>query len=484
MAEEMTASYGAVQKRAFLGGRVIAMRYCLVGLLSLAGSTYLIRALGSRAWATYTVAYFLITFVDQNIGTRLLGAVVHADGIVPVRTMRSAALLMQALGSVMLVAFITISLPAAALTRLVDVGICLAAVGVCAYVYASRSLSLVLLERKLDYRWVAVGEIVDQITFYGIAISLVLSHHGLPGVALALAVRGIPTAVLLRVRSRAPFIGGWDRTGTAELLRFALPTLGASAFVFGEGLVPIMVLGGQHARFLAFFMTSSSLIGYAAVAQVVVQRMGFPSFRLLRGAPEGLMRAVERTTNATVFTLTSMVVPMAGLSPLWLPALFGRGWRVASLALLPIGLGFVLAGVISVLSGALYTLGQPGKMLRGYATMTVLYGGSAFAATRISVAAGVGVAYAVSRIIGVMMLRSALSRRIGRVSMARSGCVVVLGASAAILLGVTSWYHAWLFLAVAVAILIPLWVIELIRNWSWISRAIGFGQPGNALVPG
>jgi len=473
--DPVSAEYRGVQERALVGGRSLALRYVLVGLLSLGGSTFLIRSLGANAWATYSVAYFLITFVDQNIGARLLGSIVRWPGAPPVRMLQAAGALMQALGAGLLLLFLAVALPADGLSSLADLGLCLAAVGVCAYVYALRTLPLVLLERALEYRWIAIGEVLDQITFYVVAVPLVLSHEGLRGVAVALAVRGIPTAVLLRLRSRAPLVGRPLRAEIGELLHFAVPTLGAAGFILVEGLMPLLVLGGEHARALAFFMTSSSLIGYAAVVQVVVQRVGFPSFNLVRGAGGQLARAVKRTNGAALFVLTSMVVPMAGFSPLWLPLLFGSDWKPASISMVAIGAGFVLFGSISVLSGALYTLGHPRDVLRAYAVMTLIYGGLAVVGAHLSVLAGVGIAYAVSRAFGLALLGFDVARRGCPVPMARMAGVVGFAIMVATLLATATWHHQWLAATVVAALALPLWARGFALNRGWLIRAIGRG---------
>lgn len=480
MTAPVSAEYSGVQERAMTSGRSLALRYVVVGLLSIAGSTYLIRALGADAWATYSVAYFLITFVDQNIGARLLGSIVRWPGEPPARMLAAAAALMQALGGGLLLLFIAIALPADGLSSLAELGLCLAAVGSCAYVYAVRTLPLVLLERALEYRWIAIGEVLDQITFYVVAVPLVLTHHGLRGVAVALAVRGIPTAILLRLRSRAPLFGHALRAEMGELLRFALPTLGSAGFILVEGLVPLLVLGGEHARALAFFMTSSSLIGYAAVVQVVVQRVGFPSFSLVRATGGELARAVNRTNGAALFALASMVVPMAGLSPLWLPVLFGADWKPASISMVAIGAGFVIFGSISVLSGALYTLGHPRDVLRVYAVMTLVYGGLAAVGAHLSVLAGVGVAYAVSRAVGLALLGFAVARRGCPVPMARSAVVVAFAIAVAAVLALATWHGQWLAGAAILAIALPLWARGFALNRGWMLRAIGRGTPSKA----
>src|SRR4051812_12918705 len=72
-------AYALTRARAVAGSRWLMIRYGVVGLLSLAGSTYLIRNVGPEAWAAYSVGYFLAVFAEQAFGASLLGALVCAD---------------------------------------------------------------------------------------------------------------------------------------------------------------------------------------------------------------------------------------------------------------------------------------------------------------------------------------------------------------------------------------------------------------------
>jgi O-antigen/teichoic acid export membrane protein len=478
----LSSDYPDVKQRALVGGRALALRYLVVGIISLGGSTILIRSLGAKAWATYSVGYFLITFIDQNIGARLLGSIVRWPGVLPVGLLRSAAGLMQVLGGALFLLLVGAGFLATGLSSLEKLGLCLASVGVCAYVYASRTLPLVLLERVLEYRWIAVGEIVDQLTFYVVAIPLVLGGEGLKGVALAFAVRGIPTAVLLHVRSRAPLVGRAARGEVREILHFAGPTLGLASLILVEGLTPFLVLGGGHARDLAFFMTSSSLVGYAAVVQTVVQRVGFPSFSLVAGAGGELARTANRTSGAAVFALVSLVVPVAGLSPVWLPILLGSDWKSASILMVAIGAGFVLNGPISVLSGALYSLGHPRDVFRVYVTMTLAYVVLAVAGVQVSPLAGAGVAYVMSRALGLALMRLDVARRGCPVAMRGTAAVIAFATVVAAALAMSVWHGEWLGAAAVIAVALPVWTRGLARNRTLLLRAFGLSTPNEAAV--
>src|SRR5439155_26331040 len=77
---------------------------------------------------------------------------------------------------------------------------CLLALSVATLVTASRSTPVALLERRLAYRWIAAAEVLDNIAFLPVALPVLYLGGGFDALVVALAVRNIPAAVLLRWR--------------------------------------------------------------------------------------------------------------------------------------------------------------------------------------------------------------------------------------------------------------------------------------------
>ena len=83
--------------RASSGAATLAARYLFVGLLNLGATTLLVRHLGPARWASYGVALFLANFMDQYLGSKLLGAVIASPNPSP-GLLRSGAYVMQLIG--------------------------------------------------------------------------------------------------------------------------------------------------------------------------------------------------------------------------------------------------------------------------------------------------------------------------------------------------------------------------------------------------
>src|SRR3954453_1937633 len=87
--------YDGTKDQAVASSRTMFVRHIAVGLLSLAGSSVLIRDLGPALWASYGVAYFLTAFVDVVFGANVLGSLVRSPAEPDRRRKEAAAGVMQ-----------------------------------------------------------------------------------------------------------------------------------------------------------------------------------------------------------------------------------------------------------------------------------------------------------------------------------------------------------------------------------------------------
>lgn len=373
------------------------VRHLAVGALSLPGAIFLVRSIGNDDWATYSVAYFLIVFLDITFGANVLGGLIRSPRGPGRRDLEAAVSLMHVVGLGTTALLLVLAFPAADLYGDDRLAGALVAVAACGYVYAWRSTSLAVLERRLEYRWVAAAEILDQVTFYAIAVPLVLAGLDFTGVAIGLAARGVLAALLVRWHAPAPVVGRLHRPEVRRLIEFAVPTLGSAAFFLANGLVAVSVLGASRATELAFFLTVGTIAGYAAVPQVIAQRVGFPAFASLQLDHERFRRAVARTAGIANVVIVTLLVPLAGLSPLWLPVLFGDEWNRAGMVMAIYGVGLLFNGFVTVGIAALNSLGHPRDVFVLQATMTVLYLVAAVVLVSETALLGVAIAFALSR---------------------------------------------------------------------------------------
>ena len=429
-------TYETTKLRAVSAGRSLFVRHLTVAGMSLVGSTFLIRSLGPADWATYTIGYYLVVFFDTTLVSKVLGHLIRSPEAPTPDDVATASRLMQIAGGALFVLFAAICVPASDLFGRADLRYVLLAVGTCAYVYSSRSVSAALLERSLDYRAIAVADVLDQLSFYVIAVPLVLAGFGVPGVAVALATRGGLPAFLLRRRRPTPWLGWVDGRRLRRILDFGVPSLLLSMVVLLDGLVPTLVLGGSHAVELAFVMTSGTIIGYAVTASVVTQRVSFPGLASLQSDPSRFRSALHRLVVLTNCAVITPTVPLAALGTVWLPLLFGESWEQAGIVMAVFGSGLLVSVVTLMLASALASHGYARETLALQLSITLVYLGLALVLEPPWILLGVPVAYLVSRIVGLGTTWDVLRRRGIRVRL--GGPVVQLAFAAAITIGTSA----------------------------------------------
>ena len=92
------------------GAGLLIARYLVVGLLNLVAVTFLVRRLGPENWASYATGLFIANFVDQYLGPRLLGSVVHAKAVSP-QILAAAAFTSQLGGVLVFTVVLALALP-------------------------------------------------------------------------------------------------------------------------------------------------------------------------------------------------------------------------------------------------------------------------------------------------------------------------------------------------------------------------------------
>lgn len=394
-------SWRQARSGAVHGARILVVRHIVVGVLSLAGTSFLVRQVSPAEWASYNIAYFLIAFIETTFNSTFLARIVRDRRPLQAALLRSAAAFMLAVGVAGSTLLVLLSGPATAAYGQPSLEAFLLAVAACAGVSALRALPVAMLERRLEYRTIVIAEVADQVTFYAVSVPLVLSGDGYAGIALGLGLRGVPSLIALRLLVRVPLVGGWQRSEGHEILSLAVPTSGAAALFLLNGFVPTVVLGGDNATELAYMLTAGTIVGYLATVQVVAQRVAFPSFAALSAGDERSVALVS-TVRLSVACVGALLIPAGALAPLWLPVLLGDGWDQAAGPFTLIGGGLAANCVVGVVSAHLLADGDARGPLRLQMLMTGSYVLLAVPGAFVDPLLGPSTAFFLSRLLGAM----------------------------------------------------------------------------------
>lgn len=237
-----------------------------------------------------------------------------------------------------------------------------------------RTPTLILLERKLEFRAVAAAETVEQIAYYTWGITLVALGAGVWGLATASIIKTLTgTAMILRA-SPVPSLGprySWQRL--RPLLGFGIK-FQAVVLVNAVGIqllnVGVAVVSGLAA--LGVWVLAWRILQVPFLLFGALWRVSYPAAAQLLSAGEDAKRIIERGVSlAAVSTGFILVTLMGVLSPL-VPLIFGEQWGDVTTILPPILFALQLSGPISVATaGYLYAIGDVNAVLRA-ATVTSL----------------------------------------------------------------------------------------------------------------
>ncbi len=200
-----------------------------------------------------------------------------------------------------------------------------------------------MLERRRDYRAIAVASMAGNVVYTVLALAMALRGFGLWSLVVPTLVQVALEATLNSARARLPLSTPPSRTGAGTLLHAGAATTATQmlnwAGLNGPSLITSNLLGpyvlGFYARAANLQNTALQLTG-GPVGRVLV-----PTFASLQGAPERLRETFKRFMGAVLplNALVSMVAVVHGEAIVRL--LLGRKWFGAIPIVQLLFLGFV-----------------------------------------------------------------------------------------------------------------------------------------------
>ena len=359
--QEEHLSAGEVRQRAVTGAVIDVLRGFGVRFVGFVGTLVLARLLTPHDFGVIAFGATLVTFAnflaDGGIGTALIRRIEP-----PARADLSALLAFQlGLNTVMAAAISLALLPFGELGQVTAVMV------IALPLTAVRVPGVILSERQLNYRPLAVVEIVESICFYGSAIVLVIGGWGVWGLASASIVRALvgSTVILFLVpSSRLRPVPSWARVRPLLGFGFRYQAVGVTGMIRDQGTNAVIAL-----------VAGVSALGVWTVAFRILQipllfiasfwRVSFPGMSRLVAAREDVGGTIERVVAVVAVGSGLMLAPLVAATPAWVPALLGSQWADAVAVIPPASLHLMIMGPISAaLIGYLWAVGDASAVLR------------------------------------------------------------------------------------------------------------------------
>jgi O-antigen/teichoic acid export membrane protein len=230
--------------RAVRAGAQLLLRTVMLRILTLVGTLVLTRILAPEAYGAFGILAALVTllsaFGDVGLGASLIQqrddpspAELATTWTTQVLIATAGVVVLWAAAPWVVAAFSGLGGDAVMQFRVLAVGLLWASL---------RSLPSVMLERRLQYLPIAVGEIAGQVVFYAIGISGALLGNGIWGLCIGAVAQSLTAMLIVNVAWRPSLRPGMDREILRRQMRFGAAYQSSYALAWArDGAIPVVV---------------------------------------------------------------------------------------------------------------------------------------------------------------------------------------------------------------------------------------------------
>jgi O-antigen/teichoic acid export membrane protein len=350
-----------VRRRAVIGAVIDTIRAIGVRGVGVIGALVTARLLTPYDIGLVAIGATVLTFGDflddGGVGPALIR---RAEA--PTKSELQALLAFQIALDVLIVVIVgLVMLPFGRLGQLTTVIVASLALG------AVRVPATIIYERRLDYRPMAVVDVVQTAVFYTWAIILIVLGWGVWGLASAYVVRELTGSALMLIMLRdgrvAP-VPSWAKI--RPLLPFGLRYQGAAlAHMLRDQGVNIGVAAFGGVAMLGLWNVAWKILNIPIALFQALWRVSLPGMSRLVAANEDLGPTIERVMGLVAIGTGVILAPLAASSSAWVHLLLGAKWAGAAAAIPPGCFAMVFGVPISVaLGGYLWAIGLASIPLR------------------------------------------------------------------------------------------------------------------------
>jgi PST family polysaccharide transporter len=349
-----------LRQLALRGGIAMAVRQLVGMALSFAGLVALARLIGPTHYGTYVAALAVhswLALVCQWGGDVFL--VRKPDEPTPDDAHLAFGLNLVVGGLVALLALPLGSL-AGAWIGIAGIDLAITALLGVMPLQLAAQVPLALLQRRMDYRRLAWAELSGHAALYAVAIPAAWADWGLAAPLAGWWAQQVVTASLaFRFARYRPRLLRRRPEGARPMLVFGL---GYSASVWLwhlrlllNPLVVARLLGPEAAAGVAVAIRLAEALSFM---RVVIWRVSLAALGRLGGDHARIARGVAEGMRLEALAIGPPMAAFALLAPWLVPFALGRDWSGAATVFPWLGLAYLVNGVFSLQSSALYALGR------------------------------------------------------------------------------------------------------------------------------
>lgn len=402
-----------LRRAALRGGIYLAGRQIVSILLKFVGVLLITRVLGPARYGAYVsglnVYQYSATISYVGVGVYLL----RQEGDVPEMSFGTAYSILMMAGLPLVMA---IEMGAGLLANWIGVAGFEAVMRIIILGLPFQLLSIpasVRLERRLDYRSVAMVEIVGQIAFYVLGVPLVLLKFGPSSLAAAWVLQQIVTCFAAHVAAGTYPRFSFNRPTARSIVRYAVDFSVANWIWQARMLVNPMIVGpALGAAAVGIVGMTIGLLEMLSIIKTIAWRLSVAILTRIRSNVERLRTAVTEGMELNVLAVGTILLAFGWTGRFIVPRLFGLRWAGVMEIYPYIALSYLTVAAFNIHSATLSVINRNrGLAIYHIISVTIFAVVAFFAVSKFGI---IGYGYAeVATIPAYIVMHIVLARAIG-----------------------------------------------------------------------
>jgi O-antigen/teichoic acid export membrane protein len=358
-----------------MGRQLVSMALSLIGLLVIT------RIIGPAAYGPYVAALGICQYA-QNLGQAGIGVyLVRADGQVTERTydVATTLLLLSSGGLVLLLeaslGLIARWIPMPGLSPLLAVLLLTVLLQTLTVAASAR------LERALDFRRVAMIEMVAQLLYYGAALPLVLLGFGVWSLVSGWCLQQLFLCVAFHVAARYRPRLAWDRAVVRSMLSYTFGYAASDWLWQLRNLVNPLIVGHfLPAEAVGQVGLAIRMMELLSFTKTIAYRLSVAVLAKVQHEPGKLVEAATDGMRLQTLALGPVLIGFSWFGGIVLSHVFGARWEPVMLVYPYLALSYLTNAQFNIHSSILYVLHRNWAVSWFHIVHIVLFAGGAWVA--------------------------------------------------------------------------------------------------------
>ena len=347
-------------EKATTGTVILIIRRFALQAIRFIGAIIIARILQPEIFGVFGIAFFVVNFFQMIGEVGLSAALIQMEGV-PGKVEYRTAFTIQFLVSILIGSGLILLAPMISTFYNEIPGLTnfIRALSVSLVVTSFRVIPSVQLERELDFGKLVIPEIVEVVTYQGVAIALAYFGYGVWALVWALISRSFIGVIVINIISPWQFGFSISKTEAKAILNFGIPyqfqnilgyiTISVVPILIGKILGPVAV---------GYITWAYGLANKPMEIMEIANRIAFPVFSRIQKETERIGSWLGKSTElacSVVFPISTMIIILG--KPL-VNFIYTDKWLPGINVLYALSLNAIVNSTIIVAITALQSIGE------------------------------------------------------------------------------------------------------------------------------